>query len=69
VGRQVSEAERARLYRLRDALGLRDNDAFWSIVRRLSTTTRSSGRTLTTSPSDDDDDDTEDDDDEEGDAA
>jgi hypothetical protein len=35
VGRQASEAERARLYRLRDALGLRDNDAFWSIVMAL----------------------------------
>jgi len=33
--RQASEAERARLYRLRDALGLRDNDAFWSIVMSL----------------------------------
>ena len=35
VGRQASEDERARLYRLRDALGLRDNDAFWSIVMAL----------------------------------
>ena len=35
VGRQASEAERTRLYRLRDALGLRDNDAFWSIVMAL----------------------------------
>jgi hypothetical protein len=35
VGRQVSEEERARLYRLRDALGLHDNDAFWSIVMAL----------------------------------
>jgi hypothetical protein len=35
VGRQASEEERARLYRLRDALGLRDNDAFWSIVMAL----------------------------------
>ena len=35
VGRQASEGERARLYRLRDALGLRDNDAFWSIVMAL----------------------------------
>jgi hypothetical protein len=35
VGRQASEAERIRLYRLRDALGLRDNDAFWSIVMAL----------------------------------
>jgi hypothetical protein len=35
VGRKASEPERARLYRLRDALGLRDNDAFWSIVMAL----------------------------------
>jgi hypothetical protein len=35
VGRQASEAERARLYRLHDALGLHDNDAFWSIVMAL----------------------------------
>jgi hypothetical protein len=35
VGRQATEEERARLYRVRDALGLRDNDAFWSIVMAL----------------------------------
>ena len=35
VGRHASEEERQRLYRLRDALGLRDNDAFWSIVMAL----------------------------------
>jgi len=35
VGRSASEEERARLYRLRDALGLRDNDALWSIVIAL----------------------------------
>ena len=35
VGRQASEQERERLYRLRDALGLHDNDAFWSIVMAL----------------------------------
>jgi len=35
VGRSASEEERARLYRLRDALGLRDNDAFWAIVMAL----------------------------------
>ena len=35
MGRQASEQERERLYRLRDALGLRDNDAFWSIVMAL----------------------------------
>jgi hypothetical protein len=35
VGRHPSEAARRRLYRLRDALGLRDNDAFCSIVMAL----------------------------------
>jgi hypothetical protein len=35
VGRQASEQERERLYRLRDALGLHDNDAFWKIVMAL----------------------------------
>jgi hypothetical protein len=35
VGREASEEERARLHRLREALGLRDNDAFWSIVMAL----------------------------------
>ncbi len=35
VGRQASEHERERLYRLRDALGLQDNDAFWAIVMAL----------------------------------
>jgi hypothetical protein len=35
AGRQASEQERERLYRVRDALGLRDNDAFWSIVMAL----------------------------------
>jgi hypothetical protein len=35
VGRPMGEAERARLYRLRDVLGLRDNDAFWAIVMAL----------------------------------
>lgn len=35
VGRHASEEERQRLYRLRDALELRDNDAFWSIVMAL----------------------------------
>lgn len=32
LGRQPSELERQRLYRVRDTLGLRDNDAFWYIV-------------------------------------
>jgi hypothetical protein len=35
VGRHASDEERQRLYRLRDAPGLHDNDAFWSIVRAL----------------------------------
>jgi hypothetical protein len=35
VGRHASDEERQRLCRLRDALGLRDNDAFWSIVMAL----------------------------------
>jgi hypothetical protein len=35
VGRHASDEEQQRLYRLRDALGLRDNDAFWSIVMAL----------------------------------
>ena len=35
VGRHASDEERQRLYRLRDALGLHDNDAFWSIVMAL----------------------------------
>jgi hypothetical protein len=35
VGRQASEAERTRLYRPRDVSGVRDNDAFWSIVMPL----------------------------------
>ncbi len=35
VGRQASESEREHLYRLREALGLRDNDAFWYIVMTL----------------------------------
>lgn len=35
VGRHASDEEKQRLYGLRDALGLRDNDAFWSIVMGL----------------------------------
>jgi hypothetical protein len=35
VGRPASEEQRDRLHRLREALGLRDNDAFWSIVMAL----------------------------------
>jgi hypothetical protein len=35
VGRPMGETERARLYRLRDVLGLRDNDAFWAIIMAL----------------------------------
>jgi len=35
TGRSPSGPELERLYRVRDALGLRDNDAFWSIVMAL----------------------------------
>lgn len=35
LGREPSEGERQRLYRLREVLGLRDNDAFWAIVMAL----------------------------------
>jgi hypothetical protein len=35
TGRSASEEQRERFYHLRDALGLRDNDAFWSIVMAL----------------------------------
>jgi hypothetical protein len=35
LGRQPSQEERDRLYRVRDAVGLRDNDAFWYIVMVL----------------------------------
>lgn len=35
IGRQASQAERERLYRVREALGLSDNDAFWYIVMIL----------------------------------
>ena len=35
VGRPATEEQRDRLHRLREALGLRDNDAFWSIVMAL----------------------------------
>ncbi len=35
IGREPSEKERERLYRVRDALGLKDNDAFWYIVMTL----------------------------------
>ena len=35
VGRLPSEEERGRLYHLREALDLDDNDAFWAIVIAL----------------------------------
>jgi hypothetical protein len=35
VGRPASEAERERLYRIRDALEVHDNDALWTIVMAL----------------------------------
>jgi hypothetical protein len=35
LGRQPTDKERDRLYRVRDALGIRENDAFWYIVMML----------------------------------
>jgi hypothetical protein len=35
LGRQASEAERQRLYQVRDALGLADNDALWLVLIAL----------------------------------
>jgi hypothetical protein len=35
LGRQPTDAERARLQRIRDALDLRENDAFWYILMAL----------------------------------
>ena len=35
LGRQATDAERRRLYRVRDALGLRSNDAIWLILIAL----------------------------------
>jgi hypothetical protein len=35
MGRAPTEAERERLYRLRDALDLADNDALWAVVMAL----------------------------------
>jgi len=35
LGRQPSDAERQRLYQVRDALGLRNNDALWLILMAL----------------------------------
>lgn len=35
LGRQPSDAERQRLYRVREALGLRDNDALWQVLFAL----------------------------------
>jgi hypothetical protein len=35
IGREPSEKEREHLYRVRDALGLSENDAFWYIVITL----------------------------------
>ena len=35
LGRQATDKERERLYRVRDALGMRENDAFWYIVMIL----------------------------------
>jgi len=35
LGRQPTDAERVRLYRVKDALGLGDNDALWLVVMAL----------------------------------
>jgi hypothetical protein len=35
LGRQPSDAERQRLYQVRDALGLRNNDALWLVLIAL----------------------------------
>ena len=35
MGRPTSDAERQRLHRIRDALGVQDNDALWAIVMTL----------------------------------
>lgn len=35
VGRQMSDAERQKLLKVRDALGIRDNDALWSLIIAL----------------------------------
>lgn len=35
LAREPDEAERAKLYRVRDALGVRDNDALWLILMAL----------------------------------
>jgi len=35
LGRQPSDAERQHLYRVRDALGLKNNDALWLVIMAL----------------------------------
>lgn len=35
LGRQPSDADRQRLYRVRDALGLKNNDALWLVLMAL----------------------------------
>jgi len=37
LGRQPSDAERSNLYRVRDALGLKNNDALWLVLMALQT--------------------------------
>ena len=37
LGRQASDAEQRQLIRMRDALGLRDNDALWLVLAALET--------------------------------
>ncbi len=35
VGRQATDAEREKLYKIRDALGIKNNDALWTILLAL----------------------------------
>ena len=35
LGRQPSDAERQSLYRVRDALGLKNNDALWLVLMKM----------------------------------
>jgi hypothetical protein len=35
LGRQPTDADRQRLYRVRDALGLKNNDALWLVLMAL----------------------------------
>jgi len=50
AGREPSEERRQRSYRIRDALGIKNNDAFWNIVMALEPTIRSCAGTPPSSP-------------------